>query len=273
MNRLIHLLILACFLAGKAYAWNSLGHRLVGQIAYNHLSYEAKQRYDRYNHALDKVYRPQSLVNSAAWLDSLRYQNQLWLQERHYINLPFSFDGTKLKPPKKINAVVAIKEAHLSLQSQQTSDFDKGFNLRILFHVVGDLHQPLHAVSQFSAAHPNGDMGGNLFPLKANSIAHNLHAYWDRGGGAFITKGKRVSNSLLRKKARAIERNWPCSPKKMSIDPSQWAEESKKIAMSTAYRLKPGQKPDKNYQLHVMHFSEQRIALAGCRLAALLNSQ
>jgi len=49
---------------------------------------------------------------------------------------------------------------------------------RTLIHLVGDIHQPLHAVSRYTKAHPGGDAGGNLFYIKYNNI-HNLHALWD----------------------------------------------------------------------------------------------
>jgi hypothetical protein len=253
----------------KAYCWNALGHRLVAQIAYQHLSVHAKQVYNQYNHALDRVYRKQSFVDSAPWLDSLRYQNELWLRKKHYISLPFSFDGTKLQPPNKINASSAIEEAKKVLQTSN-KDFDKGFSLRVLLHVVGDIHQPLHAANFYSATYPKGDKGGNLIRLGKNPIAGNLHAYWDKGGGSLI-KRRAYSKNQLERKANHIEKLWPCKPEKMKLNPQLWAEESHQIAIDKAYQLKAGQKPDKDYQQMVKQVTEKRIALAGCRLAALLN--
>jgi S1/P1 Nuclease len=269
MRRLSTVLILSCII-NYGYCWNALGHRLIAQIAYPHLTAHAKQVYNQYNHALDNVYRPQNLVNAAAWLDSLRYQNESWLQEKHYINLPFSPDGTPLLPPNKINAISAIAEAKASLQSNSSTNFAKGFSLRILLHVVGDLHQPMHAVNRFTADHPKGDQGGNLVHLGRNRIATNLHTYWDKGGG-FLAKSRHYSNRQLRKKAYTIEKHWPCELTKMNLDPKTWAQESYEIAVNKAYQLKAGQKPNKTYQHMVKNLTEQRIALAGCRLAAMLN--
>ena len=57
------------------------------------------------------------------------------------------------------------------------------FNLRMLIHFTGDIHQPLHTTSRFSKDFPNGDLGGNKFHLtpRANSTdpITNLHALWD----------------------------------------------------------------------------------------------
>lgn len=267
-------LALALLLASNSYGWNALGHRLIAQIAYDHLTSRAKQIYNQYNRAVETIdhnkYRAQNLVNSAAWLDSLRRPDELWLLDKHYIDLPFSDDGSKLFPPKKVNAVSAIADAAAVLQSKSANDIAKGFNLRILLHVVGDIHQPLHAVSRYSAAFPQGDKGGNLVSLGKNPIATNLHVYWDKGGG-YLSKKRSHSRSQLRKKASYIEQLWPCQLDKMVLDPKQWAEESHQIAINQAYQLRAGQKPDKKYQYKVKRLTEQRIALAGCRLAALLN--
>ncbi|CEK10612.1 S1/P1 nuclease [Legionella hackeliae] len=270
MKRAFLAVVLGLSLIGNSYSWNSLGHRLVAQIAYHHLNPHTRQILNQYNHALDKAYRPQSLVNSAVWLDSLRYQNELWLGPKHYIDIPFSFDGTELIEPDHINAVTAINSAKRLMQNSAINDFEKGFTLRILLHVVGDIHQPLHAANQFSAKHPKGDLGGNLFPLKNNSVATNLHAYWDKGGGWLNTR-KHYSAAQLSKKARIIEKHWPCRLREMNLDPQVWAQESHELAVQKAYQIQYGQQPTKLYQQLVKAAAEQRIAIAGCRLAALLN--
>jgi hypothetical protein len=245
-----------------------LGHRLVAQIAYDHLTKEAKKRCNYYNHALDKFYRPQNLINSAAWLDSLRGPNERELQKKHYINFPFTFDGTKLIPPNIINAVSAIKEAEADLHSD-SDNFSKGFSLRILLHVVADLHQPLHAASQYSVTHPQGDKGGNLVRLAKNPLARNLHQYWDKGGGFLTTKP--YTNKQLKRRALTIEKKWPCELASMNLNPEVWANESHRLAVEKAYLIKAGQKPDKKYQYMVKRITEERLALAACRLAAILN--
>ncbi|MBA3536487.1 MAG: S1/P1 nuclease [Tatlockia sp.] len=265
---LLSLLILALLPSTPGYGWSSLGHRLVAQIAYDHLTKEAKRRCNHYNHALDKLYRPQNLINSAAWLDSLRGPKDRELEKKHYINFPFSFDGTKLIPPNKINAVSAIKEAEADLNSD-SDDFHKGFSLRILIHVVADLHQPLHAASQYSVAHPEGDKGGNLFILAKNPLATNLHQYWDKGGG-FLT-AKPYSNKQLKRRALIIEKKWPCQTANMNLNPRVWANESHRLAVEKAYLIQARQKPSKKYQYMVKRITERRLALAGCRLAAILN--
>lgn len=254
----------------EAWSWNALGHRLVAQIAYDNLSKEAKKQYNRYNRALNSVYRPQSLVYSAAWMDSLRYRDKLWLEKKHYIDIPFTFDGSKLIEPNQENAVSAIESAESILQRSKFNYFEKGFSLRILLHVIGDIHQPLHAANQFSQAHPNGDLGGNLFKLGRNDIASNLHAYWDKGGGALLSAA-RYSPTQVKSLAQSIQKKWPCRINEMELNPSIWAQESHQLAIHEAYKLTPLETPSKNYQKNVQTIALKRIALAGCRLAGVLN--
>lgn len=58
-------------------------------------------------------------------------------------------------------------------------DLGDSFNLRLLIHYIGDIHQPLHAVSRYTSKYPNGDRGGNSFPLKKFDNIDELHALWD----------------------------------------------------------------------------------------------
>lgn len=265
MNKRFYLFFIL-LLNFKAYGWNSFGHRLVAQIAYDHMTKQSRQTANRYNRALAQAYKPLSFVNAASWLDTVRDKDLL---KKHYIDLPFSWDGTPLIAPVKMNAVTAIEEAETALRLGLHDDFTKGFNLRVLLHVVGDIHQPMHAVSQFSTAYPRGDKGGNLVRLAKNPLASNLHAYWDKGGSFLMAKNR--SNRFLKRKALVIEKAWPCNPAQMEFNPKIWAEESHRIAVQKAYLLKQEQKPDANYQYLVKQLSEQQIALAGCRLAAILN--
>lgn len=256
-------------LTTTAFSWNAVGHRLVAQIASDNLAPETKQLLNRYNHALDKTFSSKNLVNAAPWLDGLRYMNELWLQPMHYINTPFSRDGSDMLPVNPLNAVVAIKNNSKILSDPQSSLYNKGFSLRILLHVVGDLHQPMHAVSEYSRRFPQGDLGGNRVKLGKNPVGENLHSYWDNGAGSLIGK-KRFNAKQIQRKAKRIETKWPCSAH-VSLEPEQWEEESHQIAVNTAYNLTYGKKPSRAYQTEARAIVEQRIALAGCRLANLLN--
>jgi hypothetical protein len=55
----------------------------------------------------------------------------------------------------------------------------ESLNLRLLIHYVGDIHQPLHAVSRYTEDHKKGDSGGNFFKIEIIDKINELHALWD----------------------------------------------------------------------------------------------
>lgn len=53
--------------------------------------------------------------------------------------------------------------------------------LRLLIHMVGDMHQPMHAATLFDERFPQGDKGGNSFTVYNGKTKTNLHSVWDQG--------------------------------------------------------------------------------------------
>lgn len=302
--------------AFQALAWNALGHQLIGQIAYDNLTPKARQNITQSNKLLNRWGRQQSIPGVASWMDTLRINHDLWLEESHYINLPFSNDNSPLPAPKKLNILVALgySQAYLSLSRERTfpavyltgqsrnaaafltlkkikssrktgtdnraliyellhnpaPSLQKAFCIRLLFHLIGDLHQPLHTVSYFDKSHKEGDRGGNMYFLHGNPIAKNLHAYWDNGGG-LLKPQKKMNKRNLKAWAKRIEKRYLCDWKTTRFEPEVWVLESRALAMSKAYHIKSPHRLDKAYQMEVKAITEKQIAIAGCRLAGVLN--
>lgn len=260
--------ILGCSLSFCSLAWNAMGHQLVAQIAYDYLTPKARHLCNQYNRALNPAYRTGGFVKAATWMDYIRTKDNYWFDALHYINIPFSKDKTPLPPIQNTNAIWAINQAKAVLLSDKATMADKGLAFRILIHVVGDLHQPLHAASLVSQKLPQGDRGGGLFPLGKNRIGTNLHQYWDNGAGVY--QGKHTKKNL-ETKAHQLEKQWPCDLANGQKKPKQWAEESHQLALAHAYTIAPGAIPDKQYQSDAQKLVQKRVAFAGCRLAWLLN--
>jgi len=76
--------------------------------------------------------------------------------------------------------VRALKKARAEdVRPSVSYSLGDSLNLRLLIHYVGDIHQPLHAVSRYTDSFPNGDEGGNLFMIPVNAEIKELHALWD----------------------------------------------------------------------------------------------
>lgn len=257
-----------CLQTLPTYAWNAVGHRLVMEYALDALSPEVKRSLNFYNHALDAIYKSTSLINASTWLDEIRYQHVNWFDTLHYYDASFSEDGSPLSPINTPNAVTAIIMASQTLHESRMRPFDKGIALRILIHVTADIHQPLHAATHVSKQFPEGDKGGNLVILPPNPIANNLHSYWDQGGG-YLMNTPRPTHALIKMKVKKLITEYPCVVAKMQLDPMVWESESFLIAKKIAYRSH-GLDVSEQHQAVVAEISKKQIALAGCRLAALL---
>jgi hypothetical protein len=137
---------------------------------------------------------------------------------------------------------------------------------------VGDLHQPLHTVSRITPELPKGDRGGNDVHFSAQL---SLHHFWDDGGGLFVEiprpltpEGEKKLNDL----ATQIERQNPEDAQARNLDLQEWLWEGRTMAFQYAYAdVVPGQMPTAAYTQRTKQVCAGRVALAGYRLANLLN--
>ncbi|MGA0605475.1 S1/P1 nuclease [Phenylobacterium sp. VNQ135] len=65
-----------------------------------------------------------------------------------------------------------------NLDRSRTMENRKSYHVVWLAHLVGDLHQPMHAVARLSAATPNGDKGGGEVFVNCSGCDGVLHAFW-----------------------------------------------------------------------------------------------
>jgi hypothetical protein len=146
----------------------------------------------------------------------------------------------------------------------------KSYDLVWLLHLVGDVHQPLHAASRFIQSQPQGDAGGNKVGIHCGSgcSAQELHTFWDSVLGS--SEDPRAAINAARKLPKA-------SAQLASIsDDKAWAAESFKIAKASVYRwpIGVGGGPftlSSAYKARALSIAKARVALAGARLARLLN--
>ena len=270
--------ICACFcLSYHVLAWNAEGHMVMAQMAYNHLDPSAKVWYDALI-AVPLTYGGDStsnFVTAAVWADD--YKNQLGSGTWHYIDLPFSLDGTPTNGfvPAAFDVVKAINLSISTLTNRNSTQTDQATYLRYLLHFTGDIQQPLHTSDAFYASQPNGDAGGNGFGVSGWG---NLHSLWDGGGGYLYDSLSRpldyYSQITLNNKVAAIEADYPYTANSGTIpNPMDWALEGLAIAETNAYvGITLNSSPSSDYLNKVELTTEQRMAMGGHRLADLLNT-
>jgi hypothetical protein len=145
-------------------------------------------------------------------------------------------------------------------------------------HLVGDIHQPLHTSARVTATGPNGDQGGNLCKL-AESARFSLHSFWD---GIIDLGSPKLQNeseaAYIERMAQSIMQEHPRSQVTDRLRPfdfDAWAREGFETTKNKAYprtlTCGPTRTPSNAYRGTAFAISKEAIALAGYRLAELLN--
>jgi hypothetical protein len=100
----------------------------------------------------------------------------------HYINFPFKpadMPGSVWpNQPNPDNILRAF--AHNLDVVKDTDDAERAVALTRLFHLVGDVHQPLHTTVIFTVDYRERDRGGNLVYIRAKDGTRPipLHQLW-----------------------------------------------------------------------------------------------
>lgn len=163
-------LVIIIMLPLLAGAWGPLGHRITGQIADSYLKPSARK-------AIKSILGNETLAMSANWADFIKSDsNYKYLNNWHYVNLPAGLSKNDVfifldKNPGS-NIYNKTKEMVALLKNPQTPANKKVFALRMLVHLMGDMHQPMHTARK-------EDLGGNKVQLNWFGTRTNLHSVWD----------------------------------------------------------------------------------------------
>lgn len=261
----------------SSYAWNAMGHMVIANIAYEQLKPEVRAKVDGLVSNLNKEYPDMStFLHLAYWPDAIRSQRIETFTHWHYIDLPYSADGTAIKPDviDTDNAVWAVQRIQVVVKNNYANPYDRARFLSFLTHIVGDLHQPLHTVTLFSKAHPDGDKGGNLYTIQYQGKRMNTHTLWDSGVGSFENKNSRATDHA-KELALALMQQYPAESfgdKANDLNPEHWAHEGFENAKQYVYSTPENETPSTAYLTTGKRIAEQQAALAGYRLANLLNT-
>src|SRR5256884_5822451 len=291
-------ILTAAVLALPASAlWDAAGHRTVAAIAWEHMTPRARARAVElllHGTALanfaalrppqgSEAARDRALfLNAATWAALVRSRDQPWHAYHrptwHYADFywdvehgqPHDIPGTG---PDSLNAAERIVALRATLADAKAADTTKAVALAWLLHLVGDIHQPLHCSSRVTPDDPplpHGDEGGNRFRLDDN---RNLHGYWDRIlGEAIAPDPGEDSIAYADRVAHRIERTHPLAAL-AATDVLGWAREGLRLAQTVVYAgVTRGSAPSAAYEAEALKVAELQIALAGYRLAALLNA-
>jgi hypothetical protein len=179
-------------------------------------------------------------MQATRWADDIRTQDKAQNRSSwHYINLPFKPEGQpdslQIRNPEPVNILTAMAENENVVKNESDPE-RKAIALAWLFHLVGDIHQPLHTAQLFTVEYPKGDRGGNEICIRVTQAGQSmdLHRFWD----GVITSSSNLT--WLRNEATSlINRQWFQRSQLTELENANfesWAKESFEIATKIAYR-------------------------------------
>ncbi|MCH5231510.1 MAG: S1/P1 nuclease [Muribaculaceae bacterium] len=239
----------------NAFAWGQKGHDVTAYIAENNLTSTA---YANVTELLDG----KSIVYWANWLDNASHTPEYaYSKTWHYKNIDDGYDYEEAPLHKDGDIVRAINQQVVILQNPNASRTDKQLALKILVHLMGDLHQPMHM------GHAS-DLGGNRWTVNYFGRDSNLHSVWD---SSIPESAHKWTYSEWNDQ---INRADPAEAALIIANgsPEKWGEETFDICRSV-YTLTPeGTKISYDYVAQWTPVIEIQFLRGGLRLADVLNS-
>lgn len=271
-------LVLIALIPAVGLAWSALGHRLVAELAQHRLNPKAAAEV-----ATLLAGEPDpTLAGVATWADELRTTDPELFRATsrwHYINAVgggCGFDLARDCPDG--NCAVGALERETAILGDRSQPLEARRDaLKWVVHLVGDLHQPLHANSRT-------DRGGNQFQISLRTTIQpegyalkqyvngvqgtNLHSVWD----FYILANRKLDLNAYTAALEQAPSPTAAAEAQASSSPLQWAEESCHLSEQ------PGLYPPNNKHTMTSHYLEQmrplaedRVQVGAIRLADLLN--
>ena len=251
-------LLLALLSFNFGYSWGTTGHRVIAEIAENHLSGKAKRQ-------LKKIIGDQKLAYWANWPDQIKSDTTgVWkpTERWHYVNVPPQKNikefSESLKAQQGPNIYTQIKVLSDQIKDENTSAQDREIALRFLIHLIGDSVQPLH-IGRLE------HLGGNRIKLSYFESPTNLHTLWDSEMVDFekysYTEYARVLDVKSKEEVKTIQLG--------TLE--DWLFDSHRAANRIYANSKAEANYSYDYNYKFQPLVERQLLYGGLRLAKVLN--
>jgi hypothetical protein len=247
-----HLLVLTfiSLLSFDSFGWGVTGHRTTGLIAEKHLNAKARKK-------LRELLGQESLAIASTWMDDVRSDSTYdYMTDWHWVTVETGQTYDQSVKNKNGDVIMTLERIIAELKSKKLDRKKEIEALKILIHLVGDIHQPLHVGCC-------GDNGGNKVKLKWFRNDADLHSVWDSN----MIDGTKLSYTELGESLGmpdvATVKRW------QSAGVRDWASESMSYR-TQVYNIGKGNL-SYEYGYHNMPVIKDRLLQAGVRLAGVLN--
>lgn len=248
---------LVIYFPSQCMAWGLLGHRIVGQIAQTHLTTKAAR-------AVKAILGNEDLAMCSNWPDFIKSDTSYkHLSNWHYVNLKGGLTEAQvieqLNADTAANAYTKLNFLVAQLKDKTTDPSLKPMYLRLLVHLVGDIHQPMH-VGRLD------DLGGNRIRVLWFKDPYNLHQIWDEVLIDFQLLSYTEYAKAINFSTKMQCQQWQQQPRE------HWFYESYQLA-SLIYSDVKGNEDKLGFQYNFKYkaLMEEQLLKGGIRLAAVLN--
>jgi hypothetical protein len=244
------------YLPSQTNAWGVLGHRIVGQIADSYLTPTAKKE-------IRKILGTESIAIASNWPDFIKSDTTMaYLSPWHYINikggLSYAEFQTYFKNDTTIDAYTKLNFLIKELKKKSLAKDKKVMYLKLLIHIVGDVHQPLHV------GRPE-DKGGNDIKVTWFGTPTNLHTVWD----SRLIDFQQLSYTEY---TDAINHTTATQRAMLQKQPlNDWIFQTYQMAEKVYGDIKPDDKLGYLYNYKFIGILDQQLLIGGVHLAGLLN--
>ena len=238
----------------KIFAWGADGHKIVAEIAKSYLNKETAI-------LVQQEINPLSFEEESVWMDEIKKDHSFdYMKPWHYVNV--EKDKTYVAGENGESNIISVLQKTIAALGedlkQKGTDAEKARNMdfKLLFHLIGDLHMPLHVGY-------GADKGGNDSKVDFLGKQTNLHHVWDSD---IIQQTKITAEECMKAGAHF-------TPKEIrelqKINVLKWMDESRSL-LAQVYDFSDG-KITEEYINKNKPVIEKQLFLAGIRLAAVLN--
>jgi hypothetical protein len=240
----------------QTLAWGTTGHRICGQIAESYLTPKARV-------AIQAILGHESIAIASNWADFIKSDPAYsYLSSWHYIDLNKAYTYPELvdflNQDTNTDAYTRLNFLIAGLKKKDLSKNDRLLYLRMLIHIVEDVHQPMHV------AHAD-DKGGNDFKVTWFNNPTNLHSVWDSQLIDFQQLSYTEYATAINHTTAAERAEWQSAPI------SKWLFESNQVAEVLYTDIKPGDNLGYKYNFDHIATLNRQLLKAGVRLAGVLN--
>lgn len=232
--------------------WGQTGHRVVGEVAENHLSKKAKKEVERLLNGM-------SLAVVSTYADEIK-SDRKYNQYRpwHYVNIPFDKNYSEIIPKEEGDIIQGIQKCISVLKDAAASTDEKAFHLKLLVHFIGDLHQPMHLGLE-------KDKGGNDFQVRWFNEGTNLHRVWDSN----MIDSYQMTYSELADNLPRLNKNEIIEIQSGNL--FDWVLKERELTKKLYKSAEVGEKLGYRYMYDHFNTVKSQLQKGGLRLAKILN--